>query len=129
MQRKAGSPGPARPSSLAGADVTTGGLGLPFAMRRSLEPLFGVSFGDVRLHDDPRSHALAHDVSARAFTVGQDIHFGAGQFRPDSRDGLRLLAHELTHLGLDHPSGGIMTPCGNRTNRRVTKRMVDTINP
>jgi peptidoglycan hydrolase-like protein with peptidoglycan-binding domain len=44
-------------------------------------------------------------------------------------DGLGL-AHECGHfLGLDHPDGFIMTPCGGRVSRRVSKAMTDRVNP
>lgn len=44
-------------------------------------------------------------------------------------DGLGL-AHECGHfLGLDHPDGFIMQPCGTRTDRRVSKAMADRVNP
>src|SRR5262249_47074633 len=32
-----------------------------------------------------------------AYTIGQDIVFGAGQFAPGTDQGRRLIAHELTH--------------------------------
>jgi hypothetical protein len=81
-----------------GQDVPTGG-GVPLAAsaRQSLEPLFGVSFDAVRIHADVQSDRLARDVDARAFTLGQDIHFAQGEYRPGSRAGMSLLAHELTH--------------------------------
>ncbi|HEU0202082.1 MAG TPA: DUF4157 domain-containing protein [Burkholderiaceae bacterium] len=74
-----------------------GGTPLDPNLRRQLEPLFGRDFGAVRLHDDAGSHAAADQLAARAFTVGNDVHFAAGAWQPHSRDGLRLLAHELTH--------------------------------
>lgn len=40
------------------------------------------------------------------------------------------LPHECGHfLGLGHGSGFIMTPCGGRINQRVSKAMVDIVNP
>ena len=30
--------------------------------------------------------------------MGSDIYFAAGEFRPGTRDGLRLLAHEVAHV-------------------------------
>jgi len=64
---------------------------------RSLEPSLGESLGDVRVHTDDSAAALASAVSARAFTVGNDIFFGAGEYRPGSRDGNQLIAHEVAH--------------------------------
>ena len=37
-------------------------------------------------------------LGARAFTVGSDVYFASGAFRPDQRDGLWLLAHEVAHV-------------------------------
>jgi uncharacterized protein DUF4157 len=79
------------------ASFERGGRPLARAWRERLEPLFGVDFSAVRLHDDGASHAAARDLRAHAFTLGQHIHFAHGQFRPGARDGLHLLAHELTH--------------------------------
>ncbi|QEC48474.1 DUF4157 domain-containing protein [Baekduia soli] len=53
---------------------------------------------DVRVHDGPEAAMLARAVAARAFTVGNDIFFGAGEYRPGTADGDRLIAHEATHV-------------------------------
>ena len=37
-------------------------------------------------------------MHALAYTVSQDIVFGHGHFAPDTPEGKRLLAHELTHV-------------------------------
>jgi len=74
-----------------------GGQQLPPRWRRHLEPLFGVDFGAVRIHDDAASHAASSALHANAFTLGQHVHFAAGRWAPASRDGLHLLAHELAH--------------------------------
>ena len=58
----------------------------------------GYDFSQVRLHTDARAAASAQAVNARAYTVGRDIVFGAGQYAPDNDQGRRLLAHELTHV-------------------------------
>lgn len=75
-----------------------GGRPLPDATRSFFEPRFGESFAGVRVHDDARAQTLARAVNARAFTVGQDVVFGAGQLAPETPGGRRLLAHELTHV-------------------------------
>jgi hypothetical protein len=55
-------------------------------------------FSGVRLHAGPRAAASAAALGARAFTIGQDIVFGLGAFAPHRPEGLRLIAHELTHV-------------------------------
>ena len=40
---------------------------------------YGQSLSDVRVHHDEHAAALSRAVSARAFTVGNDIFFGAGR--------------------------------------------------
>jgi hypothetical protein len=52
----------------------------------------------VRVHADQSAAASARSLSARAYTIGKDIVFGAGEFSADNREGRRLLAHELTHV-------------------------------
>lgn len=74
-----------------------GGAALSPAIRGYFEPRFGRDFSTVRLHDGGAAAAAAGEVGARAFTVGQDIAFGAGELRPDTAEGRKLLAHELTH--------------------------------
>jgi Domain of unknown function (DUF4157) len=59
---------------------------------------FGQDFGGVRVHTDARAAAGARALSARAYTVGPNIMFAEGEYRPQSRIGRRLLAHELTHV-------------------------------
>src|SRR5204862_4298094 len=74
-----------------------GGAALPAVTRSLLEPRFGRRFDAVRVHDGAAPAALAGSVRARAFTVGRDIFFGAGQYAPQSERGQRLVAHELVH--------------------------------
>ena len=58
----------------------------------------GFDFGDVRVHTDSRAAESADSLNARAYTVGQHVVFGAGEYSPASAAGRRLLAHELTHV-------------------------------
>lgn len=66
-------------------------------MRTDFEERFGHDLGGVRLHTGAQSASAARQISARAYTQGRDIHFAAGEYRPDTRAGRQLLAHELTH--------------------------------
>ena len=58
----------------------------------------GRRFDQVRVHADAQAAASAQKMGARAFTVGQHVVFGAGQFAPASPTGQALLAHELAHV-------------------------------
>jgi hypothetical protein len=66
--------------------------------RAFFEPRFGRDFNQVRLHTDSQAAEAARAVNARAFTIGQDIVFGAGQYASRTASGQKLLAHELTHV-------------------------------
>ena len=85
--------------SVAGGIRSAAGSGgsLPDSERSFFEPRFGVSFNEVRIHTGAEAADLARSVNAHAFTVGRDVFFGEGRYRPQTEDGKRLIAHELTH--------------------------------
>lgn len=63
-----------------------------------MEPRFGYNFGNVRVHTDAKAAESARTVNALAYTVGRDVVFSAGQYSPDTDEGRKLMAHELTHV-------------------------------
>ena len=75
-----------------------GGDPLPEPVRAFFEPRFGHDFGQVHIHTDTAAAETAQQINARAYTVGRDIVIGAGQYSPETTEGRRLLAHELTHV-------------------------------
>ncbi|MBW2740371.1 MAG: DUF4157 domain-containing protein [Deltaproteobacteria bacterium] len=75
-----------------------GGQPLPESTRAFFEPRFGKDFSQVRVHSDAKAAESAQAVNSKAFTVGQDVVFGRGQYVPETSVGKRLLAHELTHV-------------------------------
>jgi hypothetical protein len=66
--------------------------------RAYMEPRFGADFSGVRVHTDGQAAESAQAINARAYTVGRDVVFGAGQYAPQTGAGKRLLAHELAHV-------------------------------
>jgi|GEM_PF-1934177 len=76
----------------------SGGRHLPGETRSFFESQMGRDFGDVRVHTGPQADRAARSVNARAFTLGSDVVFRSGEYRPETRSGKRLLAHELTHV-------------------------------
>jgi len=75
-----------------------GGRPLSPSLRAYFEPRFGHDFSGVRLHTDANGASAARSVNAKAFTLGSDVAFAAGQYSPETNSGKRLLAHELTHV-------------------------------
>ena len=75
-----------------------GGQPLDTTTRSFFEPRFGRDFGNVRVHTGGQAPDLSRSINARAFTFGNDVVFGSGQYRPSSLEGRRLLGHELTHV-------------------------------
>ena len=59
---------------------------------------FRQDFSRVRVHTDEQAAESARAVGALAYTVGNNVVFGAGRYSPANSSGRRLLAHELTHV-------------------------------
>jgi hypothetical protein len=87
----------ADPSAVLGV-VGHGGQPLDDHVRGGMEHALGVDLGQVRVHDDAAASSSAQAVQARAYTVGNDVVFQSGEYRPGTADGMRTLAHELTHV-------------------------------
>lgn len=79
------------------ASTKGSGSPLPNDTRQSMESRFGADFGGVRVHTGSAAESLSSQISAQAFTHGNDIYFNSGKFNPNSATGGHLLAHELTH--------------------------------
>lgn len=70
----------------------------------------GFDFSRVRIHTDSRAAESAHALNAIAYTVGNNIVFGAGQYAPETAYGQKVLAHELAHVV---QSNGVATDSAN----------------
>jgi hypothetical protein len=81
------------------------GKPLPPSTRAFFEPRLGRDLGHVRVHAGAGAGEAARAVRARAFTVGRDVVFGAGQYAPGTVEGKKLLAHELAHVVQQARSG------------------------
>jgi hypothetical protein len=95
----------ARPSGEDSSDFTDrlkghnkGGAPLESEFRDGFESLTGADLSSVRVHTDSVAAEMSRSIGARAFTHGDDIYFGTRQYDPDTRDGKRLIAHEVTHV-------------------------------
>jgi hypothetical protein len=101
-------PGPAGvPGLPVAADGARAGEGrpLPADVRARLRARVGPGADALRVHDDGAADALARAHRADAVTVGRDVYFRGGRYRPRQDGGFALLAHEATHvLALLHPA-------------------------
>ncbi len=73
------------------------GAPLPTHIQRQFEGSMGADLSSVRVHTGGESQEAAQAVGAKAYTVGNDIHFAAGRYQPEDPFGMHLLAHEVAH--------------------------------
>lgn len=78
--------------------IQTGGQPLDQETRSFFEPRLGYDLGSVRVHTDAKAAGSARAIDARAYTLGSDIVFGSGEYDPQSKSGMHLIAHELAHV-------------------------------
>lgn len=77
--------------------LTSLGSPLDSPTRAFFEPRLGQDLSQVRVHIDNAAATSAAGINAKAYTMGQHVVFGEGQYEPHSDSGKRLLAHELVH--------------------------------
>ena len=108
----------ARITSLLG-----GGQPLPKDVKDFMEPRFGADFSGVRIHASESSAKLSNELSAQAFTVGNNVFFSRGAYQPQSREGRELIAHELTHTIQQGaaPQRSAQNPVAMRVDRQVQR--------
>jgi hypothetical protein len=82
------------------------GQPLPPALRQDFETKFDADFSQVRVHTDARADQLNRSIQAVAFATGRDLFFQREAYDPDSYDGQKLIAHELTHVLQQRAGGG-----------------------
>ena len=87
----------------AGGNLAVGqalGAGAPLdeSTRAVMQARYGADFSQVRVHQGLAAASSADALHANAYAVGHDIVFGPGRYAPHTREGRRLLAHELAHV-------------------------------
>ena len=71
---------------------------LPSDIRFYASRRFRHDFSEVRIHSNVAAENAARECGAAAFTLGSDITFARGFYKPKTPTGQRLLAHELAHV-------------------------------
>jgi hypothetical protein len=67
-------------------------------VRTFMEGRFGADLSGVRIHRGDGAGIAASQMNSAAFTMGNDIFFGAGKYAPQTAEGTQLLSHELAHV-------------------------------
>jgi hypothetical protein len=88
--------------------LAASGSPLDAATSALMSERMGQDFSAVRVHTDSQAAASAQAVDAHAYTVGAAVVFGAGQYRPDTPTGQRLIAHELAHVAQQGASSPVL---------------------
>ncbi len=83
------------------------GKRLPESVKAVMEDLFIEDFSEVRIHTSPK----AKTIGAQAYTIGNNIYFAPGKYQPHTKNGIRLLANELTHV-IQQKEGRVINPFG-----------------
>jgi hypothetical protein len=114
-------PGPVG-DSIVRAMRASQGASMPEMLRSEFAGFFGNNLVNVRLHTGPAAESAASLLSAQAFTRGNDVFFNRGRFAPESAEGRRLLAHELTHTLQPDATGPEGASVRRRTDMELEMR-------
>lgn len=77
----------------------TGVTKLSESGRKFYQPFVGSAVHRANFHIGGQADELAKSAKAKALTFGNDVYIPKNKFAPDSREGLGLIGHELTHVG------------------------------
>lgn len=89
--------------------ATTNPSKLPDSINNVAKKSFGQDLSNVNIRTNDKE---ADDLGAKAFTKGNEISFGNGEYDPSSAEGKSLIGHELAHViqqknGLVQPTSSI----------------------
>lgn len=91
-----------------------------------MEPRFRHDFSQVKVHADANAAESAKNLNALAYTVGRNVVFGYGRYAPETVEGQKLIAHELTHV-IQQRSDNIRIEPGDHSHEREADYMADAI--
>jgi hypothetical protein len=82
--------------------LASGGEVLSDRLRSFFEPRVGQDLSRIRVNRGASAAGAARSIGAKAFAFGNTVAFGGGHYQPETREGLRLMAHELSHIVSGH---------------------------
>jgi hypothetical protein len=131
IQRLAGRPPGVTAPAPASVDCVLASPGSPMEplLRQDMEQRFGFDFSQVRVHSGEAPARSAREVNADAYTVRQNLVFGAGRFAPGTTEGRRLIAHELAHVVQQSASNETPSIAESKTHGRVEHTSTRELTP
>lgn len=93
------------PAHVKGA-INSDGRPLDRKTRGYFEPRFGFDLSQILIHTGGTAAESTKAIDARAYTLGNNIIFGSGEYKPGSESGKHLLAHELSHVSQNNIGSG-----------------------
>lgn len=80
------------------------GVSFPNSLQNFYRKRLNYNFSTVKIHTDSTAAVAANSLNARAFTKGNHVIFGTGQYTPNTEKGKKLIAHELVHVMQQSPN-------------------------
>lgn len=121
LRRKSEASAPAGvPDSVTQA-LGSSGSAMDPSTQHFMESRFGHDFSNVQIHTDATAQHSARAINALAYTSGNHIVFGDGQYAPGTTEGKKLLAHELTHVVQQQLGSGMENPVQTKKDSEYTK--------
>ncbi len=77
---------------------------MPETTKAEMQLAFNANFDTVKIHTDTKAIDMNNQVGAKAFTYKNAIFFNKNKYNPTSKEGKKLIAHELTHIVQQNPS-------------------------
>lgn len=78
---------------------------LPDDLTAPMQTMFGETARSVRLHTGNGADSLARKEDKDAISIGNDIYFRNGAYRPGTAAGNAVIAREMTHVAQRHHAG------------------------
>ena len=113
LQRKESNVHMPAASANVNAVLQSTGQSMDKGTRSFMENRFGFDFSKVQIHNNSLAYRSAIDINALAYTHQNNVVFGEGQYKPETIEGKRLLAHELVHVVQQRPPGLISRATGD----------------
>ena len=78
--------------------TTSAGYSLSEETKNFFEPKFNYSFENVKIHTGSAAAKSAEHLNAEAYSYNDHIVFNEGNYKPGTKEGNKLIAHELSHI-------------------------------